>query len=172
MDKSPRAHVIWITGFPASGKTTLALALKAEYESRGLPVEHLDGDEIRKLFPSTGFDRESRDQHIRRVGHLASRLQAHGVTVIVSLVSPFQTSRDFARNLSQNFFEVHLTTPIGVCETRDPKGLYRKARTGEISNLTGIQSDFETPSAPELKLDTSTLPLEACVKQVLSHVLP
>jgi len=96
-------------------------------------VELLDGDEIRSVFPSTGFSHAERDAHIRRVGFLASRLERHGVTVVASLVSPYRESRQFVRSVCRRFVEVHVSTPLEECERRDPKGLYRKARAGEIT---------------------------------------
>jgi adenylylsulfate kinase len=163
--------VVWITGLPASGKTTLAQGLREKLESRKLTVEHIDGDEVRSLFPNLGFDRPARDQHIRRVGHLASRLEAHGIWVIVSMVSPFRDSRDFARGLCKNFVEVHLSTPFEECARRDPKGLYQKAKEGSLLGLTGIQGTFEAPLAPELRMDTTTIAPREATDRVLSFLI-
>lgn len=164
------ARIIWFTGLPASGKTTLAKELVAALKARNLDVEHLDGDEIRHLFPSVGYDWNSRDQHIRRVGHLASRLQSHNVWVVVSMVSPIRESRDFVRSISKDFVEVYLDTPLDECKKRDPKGLYRKAQDGEMSGLTGAQEKYEAPLSPEVKIDTSVTTLEKSKKLILDHI--
>lgn len=163
---STSAKVIWLTGPPSSGKTTLAVALVQELLKMGLAVEHLDGDAIRSLFPKTGFDRESRNEHISRVGHLASRLEHHGVWVVVSLVSPYSESRNFTRNLCQNFIEVYLSTPLSICQQRDVKGLYRMYREGKIKNLTGADGDYEIPHRAEYVFDTSIQSVEECIAQI------
>src|SRR5262249_14367004 len=169
--ESPRkasARVIWFTGLSGSGKTTLARALCAALEARGHDIEFLDGDQIRSLFPNSGFTREERHAHIGRVGFLASRLQAHGVTVVAALVSPYEDSRQFVRRTcGTGFLEVFVSTPIEVCEARDTKGLYRRARRGEIKNFTGIDDPYEPPQAPELTLDTSEISVGEGVKRVL-----
>jgi adenylylsulfate kinase len=164
------ARIIWFTGLPASGKTTLAKELVSELKDRKLDVEHLDGDEIRNIFPSVGFDWQSRDQHIRRVGHLASRLQSHNVWVVVSLVSPIRESREFVRGISKDFVEVYLDTPLEECQKRDPKGLYRKAQEGEMSGLTGAQEKYEAPLNPELKIDTSKTTLKKSTKLIIDLI--
>ncbi len=137
--------MIWFTGLSGSGKSTIARLVVEELERRGRPVEYLDGDTIRDIFPATGFTREERDQHIRRVGYLASRLERHGVTVIASLVSPYRASRDFVRGLCRDFAEIWIATPFEECERRDVKGLYAKARHGEIKNFTGLDDPYEPP---------------------------
>jgi adenylylsulfate kinase len=161
------AAVLWFTGLSGSGKSTLARWVAAELGGRGVPVEMLDGDAIRDVFPSTGFSKPERDAHVKRVGYLASRLEAHGVTVVASLVSPYRDSRDFVRQLCRNFVEVHVSTPIDECERRDVKGLYAKARRGEISNFTGIDDPYEPPANPELVIDTSHTSVEEGGRRVL-----
>jgi len=153
--------VIWITGLPASGKTTLARAVADRLRARGGRVEALDGDEIRALFPSVGYSAAERDQHIRRVGHLASRLEAHDVAVVVSMVSPIRAAREFARALCREFIEVRLTTPVEECVRRDPKGLYRQAAEGA--------REYEPSPAPELELDTSARTVAECVEAILDR---
>jgi adenylylsulfate kinase len=160
--------VIWFTGLPGSGKSTIAQSVRAELDRRGLPVDYLDGDEIRASFPETGFTREERDAHIRRVGHLASRLERHGVFVVCSLVSPYKESRAFVRGLCRNFVEVYVATPLDECERRDPKGLYARARRGEIQNFTGIDDPYEPPERAEVVIDTKEMPVEAAAKRVLA----
>ena len=157
MDAQLHPGVIWFTGLPGSGKSTLAAALAERLERAGSRVERLDGDELRELFPRTGFDAASRDEHARRVAHAASLLEKHGVTVVVSLVSPYARSREFARGLCRRFVEIHVSTPQAECERRDPKGLYARARRGEIKDFTGVGDPYETPEKPELALDASRL---------------
>jgi len=150
--KSP---VIWLTGIPGSGKTTLAIELQKYYQQNGLPVEILDGDEIRKtLSKDLGFSPEDRKEHNRRVIFVAQILSKNGVTTIVPLISPYRETRDFARKEIPNFVEVWVKTSVDECIKRDPKGLYKKALAGEIKNLTGLQSPYEEPKNGELTLDT------------------
>lgn len=163
--------VVWFTGLPGAGKTTIATQVAAELTARGIRVEHLDGHSIRHLFPTTGFSRDERNVHIKRIGHLASRLERHGVVVIASFVSPFEEARQFARALCKNFIEVHVATPLEECERRDPKGFYARARKGEIKDFTGVDSPYEAPKSPELRLDTRELSVEAATALVLARVL-
>ena len=169
-DRVREGAVFWFTGLSGSGKSTIADRLVAELSRRGLPIEYLDGDVIRDIFPSTGFTRPERDAHIKRVGFLASRLEAHGVIVVASLVSPYESSRQFVRNLCRNFNEVYVATPFEECERRDVKGLYAKARRGEIKNFTGLDDPYEPPTRPELLIDTRTTTVEQAVQHVL-HLL-
>lgn len=162
--------VIWFTGLSGAGKSTLARGLADQLRSQGYKVEELDGDSIRQIFPQTGFTKEERDLHIQRVGYLASRLERHGVTVIASLISPYEDSRQFVRKLCKNFIEVHLSTPLGVCAARDPKGLYKKVREGAIKNFTGVDDPYEAPQNPDLRLDTSHLDIESCLDRIMSVV--
>lgn len=159
--------VLWITGLPCSGKTTLAEALDKILTARGWRTEHLDGDNVREIFPQTGFDPDARNGHIRRIGYMASKLEKHGVCVIASFISPYRESRDFVRGLCRNFIEIYLSTPLEVCRKRDSKGLYRKALAGEIAHFTGVQAPYEIPPKPELTLDTSKLTVEETVAQAL-----
>jgi adenylylsulfate kinase len=131
-------------------------------------VEYLDGDNIRDIFPATGFTRPERDAHIRRVGWVASRLAAHGVVAVASLVSPYRDSRDFVRALSRDFREIYISTPYEECEKRDIKGLYAKARRGEVRNFTGRADPYEPPLTPELDMDTRQVSVEEAVQRVLA----
>lgn len=162
--------VIWFTGLPGSGKSTVADAVHQALAAQGLRVERLDGDSLRHLFPSTGFTREDRDLHIRRVGHLASCLEKQGVYVVASFVSPYREARGFVRALCAHFVEVHVACPLAVCEQRDPKGLYAKARRGEIRNFTGVDDPYEPPEQAELTIDTSAVPVEAALATVLGYL--
>lgn len=168
--KEVEPAVIWFTGLSGSGKSTVARWVAEALERQGLRVERLDGDTIRDIFPNTGFTRPERDQHIRRVGYLASRLEKNGVFVVASLVSPYQDSRDFVRGLTNRFLEVYVSTPLEECERRDVKGLYAKARKGEITNFTGIDDPYEVPTNPELVLGTVGRSVEDAGREVLKLV--
>jgi 3'(2'),5'-bisphosphate nucleotidase len=164
----PRPAVVWLTGLSGAGKSTIAAALTTRLVARGARVEPLDGDAIRDVFPATGFSRAERDAHVRRVGYLASRLEAHGVTVVASLVSPYRDARQFVRSLCRRFVEVHVATPLDECERRDPKGLYRRARAGELAHFTGVDDPYEPPDAPEITLDTRELSAAAAADRILA----
>jgi adenylylsulfate kinase len=164
------APVLWFTGLSGSGKSTIAARVQEELLRRGVAVEYIDGDALREVFPNTGFTRADREEHLRRTGYMASRLAAHGVTVVASFVSPYRESRDFIRKLCPGFVEIFVSTPLEECERRDVKGLYARARRGEVRNFTGIDDPYEPPEHPELTLDTSVLSLEQCVTQVLARL--
>ena len=156
--------MIWLTGIPGSGKTTLALELKKFYEQKGLPIDILDGDEVRKtLSKDLGFSPEDRKEHNRRVIFVAQILSKNGVTTIVPLISPYRETRDFARKEIPNFVEVWVKASVDECKKRDPKGLYKKALAGEIKNLTGLQAPYEEPQNAELVLDTEKHNVEESV---------
>ena len=163
------APVLWFTGLSGSGKSTIAERVHEELRRRGVAVEYIDGDALREVFPKTGFTRDEREEHLRRTGYMASRLAAHGVTVVASFVSPYRESRDFIRRLAPGFVEIYVSTPLDECERRDVKGLYARARRGEIKNFTGIDDPYEPPVSPELTLDTRTLTVEQGVAQVLDR---
>jgi adenylylsulfate kinase len=167
---SSPAPVLWFTGLSGSGKSTIAARVCQELARRGVDLEYIDGDGLREVFPNTGFTRPEREEHLRRTGYMASRLAAHGVTVVASLVSPYRTSRDFIRRLCGNFIEIYVATPLEECERRDVKGLYAKARRGEVRNFTGIDDPYEPPENPELTLDTRGLSIEQCVTAVLERI--
>lgn len=154
-NKIKTAAVLWFTGLSGSGKTTIASEIFQELQKRGLRVEHLDGDSIREIFPNTGFSKEEREIHIKRAGFLASKLEKHDVFVIASLISPYRETRDFVRIMCKKFIEIYISTPLEVCEKRDIKGLYKKARKGEIKKFTGIDDPYEPPLKPEIAIDTS-----------------
>jgi adenylylsulfate kinase len=162
--------VIWLTGLSGSGKSTIAQGVFKYLSENGNRVEHLDGDVVRKMFPQTGFSKEERDRHIRRVGYLAALLEKHDVTVVASFISPYREARDFVRQLCQRFIEVHVSTPLEICEKRDPKGLYKKARIGEIKEFTGIDDPYEEPLNPELIIDTTNQTIEESVQIVINSI--
>lgn len=167
---SSPAPVLWFTGLSGSGKSTIAVRVHEALVRRGIDVEYIDGDALRAVFPSTGFTRAEREEHLRRTGYMASRLAAHGVTVVASFVSPYRESRDFIRRLCPGFVEIYVATPLEECERRDVKGLYARARRGEIRNFTGIDDPYEAPERPELTLDTRALSVDQAVAAVLEHV--
>ncbi len=168
--KEIEPRVIWFTGLSGSGKSTLSEGLYEKLKDKGLKVEHLDGDSIRDIFPKTGFSKEERNRHIRRVGFLASKLEQNGVIVIASFISPYQETRDFVRGLCKNFIEVYVSTPLEECERRDVKGLYAKARKGEITQFTGIDDPYEVPVNPEISIDTTNISVEEAVKEIMKKV--
>lgn len=162
--------VVWFTGLSGSGKSTIAAGVFDALRKKGDNVEHLDGDGVREVFPSTGFSRAERNEHIRRIGFLAGLLEKHGVIVLATFVSPYRESRDFARSRCRRFVEVYVSTPLDVCEKRDVKGLYARARKGEVPNLTGVGDVYEPPPDPELIIDTSLVSLESAREMVLERM--
>lgn len=164
---------VWFTGLPSAGKTTLAAALAPQLAARGRPVEILDGDAVRPILsPELGYTRADRDANVARIGWVASRLARHGVLVLASVVSPFAAARDEVRALHQAgstpFLEVHVSTSVQVCAERDVKGLYARQRTGGMTNLTGIDGEYELPAAPQLRLDTSGRTVQASVAELIA----
>jgi adenylylsulfate kinase len=149
------SFVIWLTGLPSSGKTTIAGLLKSKLNQNGLYAEQLDGDVVRKeLSPDLGFTKHDRDTHARRVVYLCKLLCRNGVPTIVSLISPYRDFRSFARNEIGSFVEVYVKCSLGTCIQRDVKGLYKKALNGEINDLTGLQDPYEEPLNPEIVVNT------------------
>ena len=163
--------VVWLTGLSGAGKTTLGEKLTDELRKKNLKVEFLDGDVLRNLFPATGFSRAERDEHVKRVGFLASRLEKNGVFVIAALISPYRETRDFVRTLCNQFVEVHAAASLEECERRDVKGLYAKARRGEIANFTGISDPYEEPLDPEIRVDTQHLSVDESVARILREII-
>jgi adenylyl-sulfate kinase len=151
--------VLWFTGLPAAGKTTIAELVAPQLEERGHVVDVLDGDVMRThLSKELGYSKQDRDTNIARIGWVASRLSRAGVAVVVSAIAPYEEGRRYVRSLVElhaSFVEVHVATPLEECARRDPKGLYRRAFAGELANFTGVSAPYEEPQAPELRLDTS-----------------
>lgn len=162
--------VLWFTGLSGSGKSTIADQVERELRRRGLEVERLDGDHLRAVFPQTGFTRKARHEHIQRVGYMASLLEKHDVFVIATFVSPYREDRRFVRGLCRRFIEVHVSTPLAVCEQRDVKGLYARARRGEISNFTGVSDPYEPPRKPEIAIDTTDLSVAEASRTVVDYL--
>lgn len=169
-EKKLKPTVLWFTGLSGSGKSTISEKVYARLNEEGYEVEHLDGDAVREVFPTTGFSKEERDSHVKRVGFVASLLQKHGVFVVASFISPYQDARDFIRDMCEDFTEVYISTPLEECERRDVKGLYEKARKGEIDNFTGISDPYEEPENPELDIDTTDITPEEGVQQVMDYL--
>lgn len=170
-----RGCAVLITGLPAAGKTTLGRALAAEIEGRyGRAVTLLDGDEVRRLLSSElGFTREHRRLNVLRHGFLASEIVRHGGIAVCALIAPYAEDRAEMRKMVQAhglFVEVHLATPLEVCERRDPKGLYARARRGELHHMTGIDDPYEPPARPELALDGAASPVAELAERVLHHL--
>jgi adenylyl-sulfate kinase len=165
---------LWFTGLSGSGKTTIAHLVGPELERRGKIVEYLDGDVVRThLSKGLGFSREDRDTNIERIGWVASRLTRHGAAVIVAAISPYRATRAVARELVEEFgrfVEVHVAASVDECERRDVKGLYAKARAGEITGFTGVDDPYEEPEAPEILLDTEEHDPEESAGLVLSRL--
>jgi len=163
---------VWLTGLSGAGKTTICSALYTELLARGFRVEVLDGDVIRKLFCSDlGFSKEDRDENIRRIGLVAELLTRNGVVVLISAISPYRAAREEVRARIGDFIEVYVNTPLEVCEQRDPKGLYKKARRGEIAGFTGIDDPYEAPLAPDVECDADSESLRTCTGKVMSAIL-
>lgn len=172
MSWKSEGFVVWLTGLPGAGKTTIANALRLEFTKNGLRVEVLDGDEIRKkVSPEIGFSREDRERHARRVAYISKLLSRNGIATIVSLISPFRCSRDYARSIIPRFIEVWVNCSLENCKRRDPKGLYKKAATGEIQNLTGVQDPYEPPINPEIILNTDNEQPDICKSMIVQHLI-
>jgi bifunctional enzyme CysN/CysC len=180
LDKSVRAQqkqqhpaCIWLTGLSAAGKSTIANLLEKRLVAAGRHTYVLDGDNIRHgLNRNLGYSEVDRIENIRRVTEVAKLFVDAGLVVIVSLISPYRAERELACSqfAAGEFFEVFIDAPLEVCERRDPKGLYRKARRGELPNFTGIESIYEPPTSPDLRVDTALHCPEECVDQILTAV--
>ena len=169
-----RSAILWFTGLSGSGKSTLANAVNAALFEQGLATYVLDGDNIRhSLCKDLGFSDSDREENIRRIGEVAKLFLDAGVIVLTAFVSPFRADRDKARKLVDvdDFIEIHCAADLSICEERDTKGLYAKARAGEIKDFTGISSPYEDPASPELKINTGEQNLETCVEIVLKSLL-
>jgi adenylylsulfate kinase len=168
-----RSAILWFTGLSGAGKSTLANAVNSALFEQGLACYVLDGDNVRHgLCADLGFSDADREENIRRIGEVAKLFLDAGVVVLTAFVSPFRADRRRARALVEggDFFEIHCAADLGVCEQRDTKGLYAKARAGQIQDFTGISSPYEEPEAPELRIDTGSQSLEESVAQVLTYL--
>ena len=171
-----RGATVWLTGLPASGKSTVAVALERAVVSRGRLAYLLDGDNIRHgISDDLGFSAGDRAENIRRVGHVARLFADAGVIAIASMVSPLRSDREIARELHRaadlDFIEVHVSTPVTECERRDPKGLYERARRGELRGLTGIDAPYESPENPDLRFDTTGADIDRLASLILGALM-
>ena len=174
VNKNQKPCLLWFTGLSGSGKSTIANALDVALHTRGYHTFLLDGDNVRHgLCSDLGFSDNDREENIRRVGEVCKLFADAGLIVMSAFISPFTSDRRMVRKLfpAGEFIEVFMDTPLATCEERDPKGLYRKARSGEIKHFTGIDSPYEIPSHPELRLDTSTLSVKECVDTLIAYLL-
>lgn len=168
-----RGAVLWFTGLSGAGKSTLAHAIEEKLYQRNYHTFVLDGDNIRHgLCNDLGFTPENRVENIRRVGEVAKLFMEAGIIVLTAFISPFRAERERVRGLVEHgdFIEIYCDSPVEICESRDVKGLYRKARAGLIPNFTGISSPYEMPLNPEIIVNTATTNLDMCVEQVISEL--
>ena len=171
-------HTIWFTGLSGSGKTTIANKVANYLRKQGIPVVVLDGDEVRKtLSADLGYTKEDRDRHIKRVAHVCKILTDNHILTISCVISPTKEIRDYARSLIKNFIEVYIKCSYEKCEQRDVKGLYKKAKEGEIQNFVGISVPYEEPDHPEVVLDTEKETVDESVHKLLTalkqrHIIP
>ncbi len=167
-----KGHVLWFTGLSGSGKSTVASAVERELHQQGIKTFILDGDNVRTgLNSDLDFSAASREENIRRIAHVSALMKDAGLVVLSAFVSPYQKDRDFVRECASNdFSEIFISTPLEVCEQRDVKGLYAKARAGEISNFTGISAPFEEPTNPELDVPTHEMSTEEATAMVVDYI--
>ena len=160
--------VLWMTGLPCSGKTTIARKLQELYPKLAM----LDGDEVRKWLSQNDFSREGINENNRKVANLARLLSNHNVSVLVSLISPFNENREDARKIigDDKFIEIYIKCSLSVCEERDVKGMYKKARLDEIKNFTGVNDDYDIPDNPDLIINTESNSLDECVDQITEYL--
>ena len=171
--KQQRPCIIWFTGLSSSGKSTIAGAVEQKLFELGHHTYLLDGDNVRHgLNKDLAFSDNDRIENIRRIGELSKLMIDAGLLVMSAFISPFKVDRQIVRNLVQDheFIEIYMDTPLEECERRDPKGLYKKARKGEIKNFTGVDSEYETPESPEIIINTVAFNVEECADQIISYL--
>ncbi len=167
--------VVWFTGLSGAGKSTLAIALERKLYAEGMLTQVLDGDKIRNgLNSNLGFKEEERIENIRRIAEVGKLFSDCGVVAISAFISPTDSIRNMAKNIigKQNFFEVYVSTPVSICEERDAKGLYKKARAGIIKDFTGVSAPYEAPTEAKLVIDTTDCSVEEATKIIFDEVLP
>jgi adenylylsulfate kinase len=171
MATAQRGVTVWFTGLSGAGKTTIRIALEQKLRAQNLKVEVLDGDIVRQnLTKGLGFNKEDRDENIRRIGFVSHLLTRNGVIVLVSAISPYRNIREEVRERIGDFIEVYANAPLAVCESRDVKGLYKRARAGEIKQFTGIDDPYEPPLNPEVECRTDQETLEESVAKVWAEL--
>jgi adenylylsulfate kinase len=168
--KKVKPCVIWLTGLSGSGKSTIAAELITNFEKQHVPYVLLDGDQIRKVIKETGYDYHSRRKHNLNVAYMASLFESQGNVVIVTLISPYSDVRNECRRICRNFIEVFVDTPLEICETRDVKGLYKRARSGELENFTGITSPYEISEYRDLTIHTPSETPESSAKIIFNFL--
>lgn len=171
--KKQKPCILWFTGLSGAGKSTVADAVEQKLFELGHHTYLLDGDNVRHgLNKDLGFSDADRVENIRRIGEMAKLFADAGLIVMSAFISPFRSDRQMVRDLveEKEFVEVYISTPLSTCEERDPKGLYKKARSGQIKNFTGIDSDYEVPLHPEVALNTAELNVNECVDRVISYL--
>ncbi|HUO57603.1 MAG TPA: adenylyl-sulfate kinase [bacterium] len=169
--KKQKGFTLWFTGLSGSGKSTIAERVALRLQRKGVAVEILDGDIVRThLSKGLGFNREDRDENIKRVGFVCQLLTRNGVAAIASVISPYREARDYNRKAIGNFVEVYTRCPVEVCAERDLKGLYQKAKAGEIKGFTGVDDPYEPPLNPELVCHTDTESVDQSVEKVLKKL--
>jgi len=169
-----KSVVLWFTGLSGSGKSTLAFSVEEQLHQLGCRTVVLDGDNIRHgLCTDLGFSNDDRKENIRRIGEISKLFIENGVITLVAFISPFEADRDKVRHLilSSDFFEIHVDCPVAVCEKRDTKGFYKRARAGEIDNFTGISSIYEPPKNPEITVNTDLLTPEESVDLIMQMIM-
>jgi len=162
--ESKKGLTVWFTGLSSAGKTTISQSVYESLDARGHRVEWLDGDRVRqRLSKGLGFSKKDRDENIRRIGFIAELLTRHGVIVLVSAISPYRALRDEMRRRIDSFIEVYVDAPLEICEKRDVKGIYKRARAGEIDRVTGLDDPYEPPVMPDVvcRTDRETVPESA-----------
>jgi len=171
--KGHKSFILWFTGLSGSGKSTLSHKVEEKLYEMGVHTYVLDGDNIRQgLNKDLGFSEEDRRENIRRIGEVAKLFVDAGVVVLTAFISPYRRDREFVRNLVDkgDFIEVYVKCPLEVCEQRDPKGLYKKARAGQIKNFTGIDDPYEEPENPEIIVETDKMTVEECVDKIVNFL--
>ena len=172
--KGHRSFVVWFTGLSGSGKSTLANMVEKRLFDEGVHTFSLDGDNIRGgLNNNLGFSRQDREENLRRIAEVAKLFIDSGTLVIASFISPLNSDRDYIKTIigNQDFVEVFVNTPLEVCESRDVKGLYKKARAGEIKNFTGVDAPYEAPESPEIEVKTDLEKAEDSVSRIVEHLV-
>jgi adenylylsulfate kinase len=172
MQKKGKALTVWLTGLSGAGKSSISYLLKEELLKQGCKVEILDGDVLRQSLTSDlGFSKKDRQENIRRIGFIASLLTRNGIFTIVSVISPYRSARNEVKQLIGDFLEVYVNAPLDICEKRDVKGLYEKARSGKIQNFTGISDIYEPPVEPDIECKTHQEDIAESVCKILSKIV-
>lgn len=169
--KEIKPIVVWITGLSRSGKSEIGRILSEMLKEKGHKVEHLDGHAIREVISGTGYSREEVNEHIKRVGYLAKKLEEQGVIVVASFLSPYKESRKFVSDLVENYKEVYISTPMEICFERDSKGIYQRAINGDIENFPGVTVEYEASQNPMMKIDTTNTSTKDAAKTIFNKII-